>query len=177
MMSAFWVFCFYFFERLFEILLAKRNWRILQNLGGKQYASQNYRTIVVLHVLFWGSLLSESWPWWIPLDLLTISCLFSLALLMVVRYWCILSLGPYWNTRIIVVPGQARIKRGPYRWLRHPNYLVVSLEFVLIPLLMRAPWTLFLFSLANLIVLRQRITLEEKALTEHSGTSLHGNSS
>ena len=85
-------------------------------------------------------------------------------LLMIIRYWCILSLGPYWNTRIIVVPRQAQIKRGPYRWLRHPNYLVVSLEFILIPLLLRAPWTLCIFSLVNLIVLRQRIALEQRAL-------------
>ena len=174
-MSGVWIFSFYWIERLFEILLAKRNWRTLEKLGAREVAPQSYRNILVLHVLFWGVLMSESWPWWVPLDLLTISCLISLVLLMIIRYWCILSLGPYWNTRIIVVPGQAQIKRGPYRWLRHPNYLVVSLEFILIPLLLRAPWTLFLFSLANLVVLRQRIALEEKALADSSDTIKQGN--
>jgi methyltransferase len=84
------------------------------------------------------------------------------------RYWCILTLGVFWNTRILVLPGAAAVRRGPYRFLRHPNYLVVTLEFALLPLLMRAPFTLVVFSLANLAVLRRRIRFEEQALREET---------
>jgi len=76
------------------------------------------------------------------------------------------SLGPYWNTRIILIP-QGKVKRqGPYLILRHPNYLVVNLEFILLPLLMRAPVTLVLFFIANQFILGLRIKLEESALAK-----------
>ena len=74
------------------------------------------------------------------------------------------ALGPYWNTRLIVVPGSVPRRRGPYRFMRHPNYLVVTLEFIIIPVLVRAPISMLIFSVANLILLRQRITLEEEVL-------------
>jgi methyltransferase len=102
----------------------------------------------------------------VPLDSLTLFCLIFLIFLQGLRYWCIVSLGEYWNTRIILVPDAETRRRGPYRFLRHPNYLAVTLEFAVIPLLMRAPLTLVVFSLANLVVLRQRIRLEEEALRE-----------
>ena len=163
-----WLFAVYLLERLFELWLAKKNFARLAAQGGREYHSQSYRTILVMHLLFWVCLMTEAWPWIIPVDILTMACLVTLALLMLLRYWCIVTLGPFWNTRIVVVPGAGPIRRGPYRWLRHPNYLVVSLEFALIPLLMRAPATLFLFALANLVVLRQRIALEEAALADAS---------
>lgn len=165
-MSLWWVFGFYLGERLFELLLARRNSGRLEARGGKEFHGETYRTVVWLHTLFFASLLIESFPWRIPLDALTLSCLITLALLQALRYWCIVSLGEYWNTRIILVPGAEVRRRGPYRFLRHPNYLTVTLEFAVLPLLMRAPVTLFLFGLANLLVLRQRIRLEENALRE-----------
>ena len=127
---------------------------------------ETYRTIVVLHTLFFVALLAESFPWRVPLDPPTLFGLAALALLMLLRYWCIASLGVFWNTRILVLPGAAAVRRGPYRLLKHPNYLVVTLEFALLPLLCRAPFTLVVFSLANLAVLRRRIRLEERALRE-----------
>jgi methyltransferase len=165
-MSLWWVFAFYFLERLVELRIASRNRRVLLSRGGKEFFQDTYRTIVILHTLFFAALLTESYPWRIPLDALTFTCLAALILLQGMRYWCIVSLGEYWNTRIIVLPGAKVRKQGPYRLLRHPNYLVVILEFLFLPLLMRAPVTLFVFSLANLLVLRQRIRLEESALQE-----------
>lgn len=165
-MSLWWIFGFYFGERFFELLLARRNRRRMEARGGREFHPETYRTIVLLHTLFFVSLLAESFPWRVPLDPLTLFCLAVMILLQGLRYWCIISLSEYWNTRIILVPGAKARRCGPYRILRHPNYLAVTLEFAVIPLLMRAPLTLIVFSLANLVVLRRRIRLEEEALRE-----------
>jgi methyltransferase len=167
-MSLWWIFAFYFAERLFELWLAARNRRILLARGGREFYPETFRSLVWLHSLFFAALLLESYPWLVPLDRLTLFCLAGLALLMGLRYWCILTLGVHWNARILVLPGAPAVRRGPYRLLKHPNYLAVTLEFALLPLLMRAPLTLVVFSLANLAVLRQRIALEEQALREHT---------
>lgn len=170
-MSLWWIFAFYVAERLFELLLARRNRRRLEARGGKEFYPETYRTIVALHTLFFAALLVESSPWRVPLDALTLSCLGILILLQALRYWCIVSLGACWNTRIVLVPGARVVRRGPYRLLRHPNYLAVTLEFAVLPLLMRAPLTQVVFSLLNLAVLRRRIRLEEEALGERRAVS------
>jgi methyltransferase len=165
-MSLWWLFVFFFAERLFELWLAARNRRILLARGGREFFPETFRELVLLHTLFFAALLAESFPWRVPLDSLTLFCLAALVVLMALRYWCILTLGVFWNTRILVLPGAAAVRKGPYRFLPHPNYLVVTLEFALLPLLMRAPFTLIVFSLANLVVLRRRIRFEEQALRE-----------
>ncbi len=165
-MSLLWIFAFLAAERLFELAFSRRNFRRLELLGGKEFHAETFRTIVALHTLFLLSLLWESYPWRIPLNALTWSTLTVLVLLQATRYWCMASLGENWNTRIILVPGGKVKRRGPYRVMRHPNYLVVVLEFIFIPLLMRAPVTMIAFSLANLVILRKRIRLEEEALRE-----------
>lgn len=166
-MSTLWIFGFYFLERIYELRLAKRNRQLLLEMGGREYFPETYPIMVALHSLFFVALIFEA-PGQVPFDLTTFVCLLLLAALMAMRYWCIFSLGVYWNTRIMVVPGAKVVRSGPYRFLRHPNYLVVTLEFALLPLLMRAPITLVIFSLANLAVLRQRIRLEETALQEET---------
>lgn len=166
-MPLWWVFAFYLVERSLELAIAARNRQRLLARGAVELHAGNYRAIVGLHSLFFVALLVESFPWWVPLDGLTLFSLAALALLMGLRYACIAALGPFWNSRILVLPGAQPVRRGPYRLFKHPNYLVVTLEFALIPLLMRAPVTLFLFSLANLILLRQRIGYEERALAEY----------
>lgn len=172
-MSLWWVFGFLLIERLFELRLAAKNRRILLQRGGQEFFPESYRVIVWLHLLFALSLIVESYPWIVPIDELTIFCLAGALLLQMIRYWCVRSLKEYWNTRIILVPGAEVSRRGPYRFVRHPNYMVVTLEFALLPLLARAPVTFLLFSIANLFVLRQRITLEERALREHTDYGQH----
>jgi methyltransferase len=167
-MSLWWVLVFFFAERLFELWLAAHNRRILLARGGREFFPETFKELVLLHTLFFAALLGESYPWQVPLDSLTLFCLATLVVLMGLRYWCILTLGVFWNTRILVLPGTAAVRRGPYRFLKHPNYLVVTLEFALLPLLMRAPLTLIVFSLANLTILRRRIRFEEQALREET---------
>lgn len=159
-----WLFVYLVVERLFELTLSGRNRKILQARGGREYHPGSYRALVVLHTLFLLSLVAESHPWRIPFDQGTIAVLIGFILLQVGRYWCMWALGPYWNTRIMVVPGSVPICRGPYRFLRHPNYLIVVLEFIVLPVLLRTPITLVIFFIANLILLRQRVALEEEVL-------------
>ncbi len=167
-MSLWWFFSFIAMERIFELWLAARNRKRLLARGGQEFFPENYRSILRMHLLFYLCLLLESYPWQIPLDRLTWFALATFILLQILRYWCIRSLGDFWNTRILLVPGEKARRSGPYRFLRHPNYLVVTLEFAVIPLLARAPFTLLIFSIANLLLLRQRIALEEQALREHT---------
>lgn len=167
-MSLWWLLVFLVVERLFELWLAARNRKLLLARGGREFYPESYRSILRVHLLFYLCLLLESYPWQIPLDLLTWFGLGVFLLLQVLRYWCVISLGEFWNTRILLIPGATISRRGPYRFLRHPNYLVVTLEFAVIPLLARAPLTLLIFSIANLLLLRQRIALEERALREHT---------
>lgn len=164
--SLWWVFGFYFAERGVEVWVSERHRRKLLARGGMEFAPGSYRPMVLMHAAFFVFLLMEAHPWRIPLDPLTLLCLAGLVLLQILRYWCIVTLGEFWNTRIIVLPGARAVRSGPYRFMRHPNYLVVFLEFLLLPLLMRAPLTLVLFSLLNLAVLRRRIRLEEATLRE-----------
>jgi methyltransferase len=166
-----WIFLILLSERLFELCLARRHTRALLARGGREFSAETYPYIVALHSCFLIALFLESYPWQVPGDAITFITLSLFLLLQGGRYWCIISLGEQWNTRIILVPAAPVIKRGPYRWLRHPNYLIVTLEFLLLPLLLRAPLTFFLFFPINLLLLRQRIRLEEAALCQFSDYS------
>jgi methyltransferase len=166
MISLAWVVPVVAAQRLGELWLCRRNRLRLLARGGREVRPDTYKTMVALHVLFLLSLSWESYPWRAPADFRTWACLAALVAVTGMRYWAIASLGEHWNTRVVVVPGTRLVRSGPYRILRHPNYLVIVLEFLLLPLLLRAPVTLVLFSLANLAVLRQRIGIEEEGLRE-----------
>jgi len=151
--------------RLFELWFAKRNERYVKALGAKEFGARHYPWIVLMHVLFLLSLAVEAlrkgarpsrrWPLLFPLFLAVEG----------LRAWTILSLGRFWNTKILIVPNRPVVKKGPYRWIRHPNYVVVALEIVLLPLLFQAPMTAFIFSLFNALMLSIRISTEEQALS------------
>ena len=163
-MSLLWIFAFLIGQRLLELYISKRNRRIAYCSGGREFYRESFAGMAALHSGFLIALLYESFPWQIKIDIRTVACLFVLIILQCIRYWCIATLGNQWNTRIILVPGSSMKKSGPYRYVRHPNYLVVILEFIFIPVLMHAPLTLVLFSGLNLIVVCKRIRLEEAAL-------------
>ncbi|MBA4493681.1 isoprenylcysteine carboxyl methyltransferase family protein [Paenactinomyces guangxiensis] len=154
-------------QRLFELQLADKNARWMKKQGGYEAGREHYLLIVVLHVLFFAGIWLEKWglnaayPGWWPIPLL----LFLLA--QSLRIWCIRSLGRYWNTRIWIVPGHSLQVRGPYKYLRHPNYGVVMLEMLLFPLIFGAYYTAVIGSILNaLLLLFVRIPAEERALME-----------
>jgi methyltransferase len=165
-MSFAWILAVLFLQRMAELSLCRRNRRVLIAQGGKEFYPETYPVMVALHTFFFLSLAWESYPWRVPLDSRTAACLAGLVAVTALRYVSIAALGGRWTTRIVSIPGSKVVRAGPYRFFRHPNYLVIVLEFLLFPLLLRAPFTLIAFSLANLPVLRQRIRLEEKVLRE-----------
>ncbi len=147
-------------QRLAELGYARRNARRLLAAGGVEHGAGHYPLFVALH----GAWLVAPFvlvPAEAPADW---GLLGLYGLLQLGRLWVIASLGRRWTTRVIVVPGAPLVTRGPYRFLRHPNYLVVALEIPVLPLAFGA-WQIALgFGLANLALLAQRIRVEERAL-------------
>jgi methyltransferase len=144
-----WVLPVVVLQRAVELVLCRRNRIALIARGGREFHPETYPVMVALHGSFLLSLAWEAYPWRVPLDGRTIACLAALFAVTVLRYATIATLGERWSTRIVVVPGDRVVRSGPYRLLRHPNYFVIVLEFVLLPLLLRAPFTLAVFSLAG----------------------------
>ena len=146
-------------QRLGELVLARRNTARLKAQGGVEHGAGHYPLIVVLHAAWLGGLWLLAWdraiePLWLAAYLL----------LQALRAWVLLSLGSRWTTRIITVPGERLVRRGPYRFVSHPNYLVVAGEIAVLPLVFGLwPYALA-FSLLNAAVLSVRIRAEGAAL-------------
>lgn len=148
--------------RITELILSKNNEKWLRKHGAIEYGKEHYKYFFLLHTGFFISLILEYIlsPYtrleYIPLFLFFIIQGFRLSILK--------SLGRYWNTRILVVPGKNLLKNGLYAYLKHPNYIVVVLEFILIPLSFSLFYTMNIFSILNLLLLSVRIKIENKAL-------------
>lgn len=164
----FWIlFAFLIAQRLTELVIAKRNERWMKARGAFEVGAEHYKWIVAVHVLFFLSLLIEvegfgARPafWW-PIPF----AFFAMAQFL--RFWALGSLGRYWNTKIIVLPEAKVVEKGPYRFLRHPNYTIVATEILAIPLIFQAYVTAIVFTILNaLVLLIVRIPAEEKALRE-----------
>jgi len=147
-------------QRAGELVLANRNTQRLKAQGAVEIGAEHYRLIVLLHMAWLMAVL-----WLLPAPLVIYwGWIVVFVLLQAARVWVIVSLGPYWTTRIISVPGVPLVKRGPYRFLRHPNYLVVAGEILVLPLAFGEIWVAILFSFANAAVLYWRIRQEETGL-------------
>ncbi|MEK3764076.1 isoprenylcysteine carboxylmethyltransferase family protein [Solibacillus sp. FSL K6-4121] len=133
--------------------------------GAYEVGASHYPFMILLHVSFFVSLIVEVIYFTGQLTPQYI-LLFIFLLLQLLRVWCLASLGPFWNTKIIILPGANVVVKGPYSYIRHPNYLVVCLEIAVIPLMFQAYFTAICFTILNLIILSIRIPLEEKALKE-----------
>lgn len=152
-------------ERAIELMIARRNNRWLAERGGVELGADQYRWMVLLHSAFLAACVAEVWLADRPLvPPLAVPMLLVLAAAMSLRYWVIGTLGRRWTTRVICLPGEPLITTGPYRTLRHPNYVAVVAEIVALPLVHTAWLTAILFSLANAWVLRSRIRVEEEGL-------------
>lgn len=152
-------------ERLAELVVSTRNatWSFAH--GGRETGRGHYPVMVVLHTGFLVAMLVEAFvrrpvvPGWLAWSMLAL-VLAAQAL----RWWCIATLGRRWNTRVIVQPDAALVRRGPYRWLHHPNYVAVVAEGLALPLIHTAWLTAVGFAVANAAVLRVRIRVENAAL-------------
>jgi methyltransferase len=153
-------------ERLAELVVSQRNtaWSLAR--GGREHGAGHYPFMVVLHTgLLAGALvevLLADRPY-VPVLAWTMLTLVVLA--QALRWWCITTLGKRWSTRVVVVPGLPLVTGGPYRWLRHPNYVAVVVEGFALPLVHSAWLTAVVFTLANAALLRVRIGVEDAALT------------
>lgn len=154
-----WLVAFLIVQRLAELGYAQWNTVRLRANGGVEFGARHYPLLVALHALWLFGL----WvfghdhnvdPFWLTLFIL----------LQASRIWVIATLGRRWTTRIIVLPRAVPVARGPYHWLRHPNYLVVVLEIAVVPLGLGLPLFALLFSLANAALLTYRIRVENQAL-------------
>ena len=157
-------------ERSFELRLSRRNAAWAFERGGIEFGQRHFFWMRLLHAAFLAACALEVTVGRRPFDARVGVPMLALAIAaQALRYWAIASLGPRWNVRVIVVPGLPVVTRGPYRWLRHPNYLAVVIEGFAIPLIHGAWITAVVFSVANAVLLVVRIRCEERALGGHCG--------
>jgi len=146
-------------QRLGELWLSNRNTRRLLAKGAREHSPAHYPVIVAVHLLWLVTL------WWLaptrPVDGFWLAFFVAIE---VFRIWVLATLGPRWTTRIIVLPGAPLVRRGPYRFVNHPNYLVVVLEIAVLPLVFGLWQVAVIFSLLNAAVLTIRIRAEDRTL-------------
>jgi len=148
--------------RIGELILAKSNERWLVQHGAVEYGRRHYPYIVALHVCFLASLLLEYHAQ--QTHIYSAFLLVVYFLLLGFKTWVIASLGKYWNTKIFHIAGVALVKKGPYKYFTHPNYLVVIVEIAIIPLAFHLYYTAIIFSILNMLMLFVRIREENRAL-------------
>jgi methyltransferase len=151
-------------QRLGELVLANRNTRRLLAAGGVEHGAGHYPLIVALHAAWLGGLWLLAWDRPVSLAWLAVY-----AVLQAARVWVLASLGARWTTRIIAVPGETLVKRGPYRFIPHPNYAVVVGEILVLPMVFGLWVYALAFSALNAAVLWIRIRAERRALDEATG--------
>ena len=152
-------------ERVAELVVAKRNLAWSRARGGQESGFGHYPFMVALHTGLLLACVLEVWLGGRPfLPALGWPMLALVLAAQVLRWWCITTLGPQWNTRIVVVPGLGRVTGGPYRLLRHPNYVAVVVEGAALPLVHTAWVTAVVFTVLNAGLLTVRIRAENAAL-------------
>ncbi|WP_164668800.1 isoprenylcysteine carboxyl methyltransferase family protein [Virgibacillus doumboii] len=153
-------------QRLAELYIAKRNEVWMKSKGGIEKGEKHYKLFILLHCLFFTSMILEATLYDHSYAGLNYFLLSIFVLSQIGRIWCIQTLGKFWNTKVIVLPGVALIKKGPYKYVKHPNYIIVAAELFVIPFLIGAPITGMIFPVLHLLLLKIRIPSEEKALTK-----------
>lgn len=151
-------------QRLGELAYARRNTARLLARGAVEHGRRHYPAMVAIHTAFlivlWASVAPDQ-----PMIGVFVA---AFVVLQLARLWVLVTLGPYWTTRIISSPEFPRITKGPYRLVRHPNYWVVSLEIIVIPLMFGLFWVAAVWSILNAIILTIRIRAENAVLSERA---------
>ena len=149
-------------ERLLELVIARRNTRRLLARGAEEIGASHYPIMIALHVSWLAAVLC-----WVAVMSPDINAAFLVLYLLVqaLRIWVMITLGPYWTTRIITLADAPLVKHGPYKFIRHPNYVVVVLEIAALPLVFGAWQIAAIFSLLNAAMLWVRIRAENQALS------------
>lgn len=155
-------------ERLLELVIARRNTARLMARGAVEVGASHYPVMLALHISWLVSIVA-----WVKFTDPAVSTVLVVPYLFVqvLRIWVMVSLGQYWTTRIISVPDAPLVKTGPYRFLRHPNYVVVTLEVALLPLVFGAWHIALVFTVLNTLMLRTRIAAENGALNARGASS------
>ena len=151
-------------QRLGELVLARRNTSRLLARGAVEVGAAHYPLLVSMHAAWLIALWIHGYDQ--PVDLIALIAFVGLQGL---RWWVLATLGPRWTTRIIVLPGAPLVTDGPYRYISHPNYVVVAAEIALLPLALHLPWIALLFSVLNAAILVIRIRAESHALAASGG--------
>ncbi len=147
-------------QRIAELAYARLNERRLLALGGHEIGRRHYPLFILLHGAWLLAMLVMISPGRSP----NWSLIGVMAMLQLLRLWVVQTLGPYWTTRVITLPNAPLIRRGPFRFLRHPNYIIVVAEIAVLPLAFGAYGIALVFTLLNLLLLGWRIHVEEQAL-------------
>jgi len=150
-------------ERLMELVINKRNHKRLMARGAIESGAEHYPYMVALHTAWIATVIA--WAAFGPARI-NVPCLVAYVLVQPLRAWVMLTLGPYWTTRIISVPNAPLVARGPYRFLKHPNYTVVVAEIALLPLALGSWVIAAIFSILNALMLWVRIRTENAALAQ-----------
>jgi methyltransferase len=154
-------------QRLAELWISKRNIQRQLERGAAEYGANHYWMLLFLHSTWLFGILLEGLLRPAPSGWIILLALPVTAAAQLLRYWAIVTLGDNWNTRIVVVPGMVRVEEGPYKFLRHPNYVAVAIELISIALLANAWITAIVATAVNAIVLLGvRIPAEERALED-----------
>jgi methyltransferase len=157
-----WVLLYIVVQRLGELVHANRNTKRLLSQGGQEHGADHYHYFIFLHSA-WIAIIALLVD---PQHIIYPAMLALFVATQLLRIWTLASIGRWWTTRIISAPHFDRVKRGPYKYISHPNYLVVVLELAIVPLMLDLPWVALVFSILNAVLLRHRIGVENKVLNE-----------
>ncbi|MFQ5633090.1 MAG: isoprenylcysteine carboxyl methyltransferase family protein [bacterium] len=155
-------------ERAIELAIAHKNEKWILSRGGKEYSAGFSKIIVLFHISWFLAFAVEGTVQKAEALAPFFFILFAFLILQGGRYWCIASLAKFWNTKVLVLPDAKLFQKGPYLWIKHPNYFVVVIEIFLYPALFGCWWTAFVGSFVNGVLLHKRIRQEEEALQRHT---------
>lgn len=154
-------------QRLVELVIARSNEQWMKQRGAIEKGKKHYKWFIIVHTLFFLSLIAEI-IFRNPQSFSFNYVLFTAFIITQIgRIWCIATLGKFWNTKIIIAPQFDVIKRGPYKYVKHPNYIIVGIELFVIPSLFGAWFTAIVFPILHALLLYVRIPVEEKAVYGH----------